>query len=281
MPWRRILTRVCGALVAFALVTTAATPTSRAQDVASLVRDLQTGADFRLRVGAALSLGKTHSLAALEPLVRALEDSHPAVRTAAAAALGVLGNPNAIPALRARMATESSPAVKSQMATAIEAIKNGGAASGASHGAAKMLVMLGHMKNASGVRGTQLADVLRGATRARAAQLPGVEVLAEASDGPREAASRKLPLVVLDGVVNRLAQGAHGANVTVSAQVEYVVRKMPEQALKGTVTGAAQAIGQSAPRDRSRVQKLEEQAIAGAVESAMRGAPPVLAQAVR
>lgn len=265
----------------------ASAPVSVAQDLTELTHDLGSGGDFRLRVGAALSLGKSHSPAAVGPLVKALDDPHPAVRAASAAALGVLGERSALAGLRARLAREDSHSVKSQIKGAIE--KLGGGSSGAggsdsmtSSAAAKMLLSLGQMKNLTGVRGAQLSDVFRGATRTHASQLPGVEVVNDYADGRKQAQSRKLPLLVIDGVVNRLAQGANGSRVTVSAQVEYVVRKAPEQALKGSVSGRAQAIDSSRIlEDQAKVTELEDEALTSAVESAMRGAPLVLAEAVR
>ena len=122
----------------------------------------------------------------------------------------------------------------------------------------------------------------RGATRANASALPGVEVLSDATEGKQEAQTRKLPLLVLDGVVNRMAQGSSGQQVTVSAQVEFVFRKMPEHALTGSITGAARARDSSRVlSDQSLVAQLEDQALQGAVESAMRGAPEVMQQALR
>jgi hypothetical protein len=265
----------------------ASAPVSVAQDLTDLTHDLGSGGDFRLRVGAALSLGKTRSPAAVGPLAKALDDPHPAVRAAAAAALGVLGEKSALAALRARLAHEDSISVKSQIKGSID--KLGGGSSGAggadaasNTAAAKMILSLGQMKNLTGVRGTQLTDVFRGATRTHAAHLPGVELVSDYADGRKQAQSRKLPLLVIDGVVNRLAQGANGSRVTVSAHVEYVVRKAPEQALKGSVSGTAQAIDSSRIlQDQTKVTELEDEALAGAVESAMRGAPIVLAEALR
>src|SRR5258706_681197 len=94
----KIQQRAASVFAAF-LVMLAATSVSTAQDFGTLKRDLATGADFRLRVGAALTLGKTHAHAALAPLVGALDDANPAVRVAAAAALGVLGLEDARDAL--------------------------------------------------------------------------------------------------------------------------------------------------------------------------------------
>jgi len=273
--------RLATAALAALLVSVTAVPVSTADDLSSLTHDLAVGSDFRVRVGAALSLGRTRSRAALAPLVNALEDGHPAVRAAAAAALVALGDKDAAEALRRQLVREQSPSVKAQIKNAIDSLS--GARVPADGTAAKVLVKLGQLKNLTGgVRGVQLTEVFRGATRAKAAELPGVEVLSEASEGRHESELRRLPLLVLDGVVNRLAQGTRGTRVTVSAQVEYVFRKMPEHALRGSVTGVAQAAdGSGSPQDTDRVAQLENQALRGAVESAMRGAPEVMLEALR
>jgi hypothetical protein len=263
-----------------------------ADDAAPLVHDLATGTDFRVRVEAALSLGKTHGTEALAPLVAALDDAHPAVRAAAAAALAALGRREAADPLRAHLAREPAPAVQSQLRAALERLTAAEAEAAASAAAAsttavrprpaRFLVKVGQLRNLSAVRGPQVADLFRGATRARAAELPGVELLGEGIEGHSEAARRKLPLLVLDGVVNRLAPGARGERLTVSAQVEYTFRKIPEHALRGTITGAAQAEGgATSPLVKEKMAELEEQALCGAVESAMRGAPQVMLAALR
>src|ERR1700722_14639558 len=70
-----------------------------AQDINAARHDVIDADDFRLRVSAALTLGKTHAEGARPLLEQALSDAPPAVRTAAAAALAVYGDPLAIPAL--------------------------------------------------------------------------------------------------------------------------------------------------------------------------------------
>jgi hypothetical protein len=275
-------------LLAAALVTVAALPVSNADDVTSLMREVSGARDFRLRAMAALSLGNTRNTAALAPLAAALDDAHPAVRAAAAAALGALGRREALDPLRYHLAGEPFASVQSQIRRALQKLTGVGRERVASAGEERakgttVLVKLGQLRNLSGVRGLQVADLFRGATRERAAELPGVELLAEGTEGPSEAQLRKLPLLLLDGSVNRLAQGARGErNVTVSAQVEYTFRKVPEHALRGTVTGAAQARGGGRPsEDGGAVADLEDQALRGAVDSAMRGAPEVMLAALK
>jgi HEAT repeat protein len=273
-------------LVAAALLAIGQAPASMADDTTMLARELASGSDFRVRVEAALSLGKTHSTLALEPLSAALDDAHPAVRAAASAALAELGRTEALDLLRSHLAHEPAPSVQTQMRAAIDKLSGAAAQRAVAAARAKraqVLVKLGNLRTSTAVRGSQLADAFRGATRAKAAELPGVEVLDEASEGAAESQKRKLPVLVLDGALNRLAQGARGEKLTVSAQVEYTFRKIPDHALRGTVTGSAQAEGGapfSAASDK-KVAELETQAVVGAVESAMRAAPEVMLAALR
>jgi hypothetical protein len=246
-----------------------AVPVSTAEDIGTLTQALVSATDFRVRVAAALSLGKTKSRAALAPLVAALDDQHPAVRTAGAAALGALGNKAALPALRAHLASEPSKGVKKEIGNAIGALDR--------LGKTKVLVKIGDMRNKSGPAGDKLLIPFRGATVAHAAEVPGIEVV----DDEAETKARKLPLVLLDGVLHKVAQSESGTSVAVSVRVEYVVRKMPEHALKATMSGSAQAEGSaSVLKDERRFVQLQEAALDGAVESAMRGAPTVMQAAI-
>jgi len=269
--------RALSLLAAFAVILAAAS-VSTAQDFESLQRDVATASDFRVRVGAALGLGKTHSRVALGALMGALDDTNSAVRAAAAAALAVLGQREAIDALRAHLAHEKVPVVRSQLESAVRKLEAGASASEG----ARVLVKVGQLTNLSGPRGERLTDAFRGATRSRAAALPGVELVGDSSEGRHESESRKLPLLVLDGVLNQLWQGAQGERMMVSARVEYVFRKMPDGALTGSVSGTARALDRGKARaDQNSVARLEMQALEGAVESAMRGAPDVMRQALR
>jgi HEAT repeat protein len=85
---------------------------ARAEDASSVKTDLLMSPDFRVRVGAALYLGKAKPQDARFVLERALDDAHPAVRAAAAAALAQVGDDGAVPALQRHLGSESSGAVK-------------------------------------------------------------------------------------------------------------------------------------------------------------------------
>src|SRR4249920_170190 len=86
-----------------------------------LVDQLRSSADFRVRVSAALQLGKSLSLDASKPLEAALEDSNASVRAAAAAALKNLGDLSALGPLRAH--SDKSAAVRAQVSSAIKSLE--------------------------------------------------------------------------------------------------------------------------------------------------------------
>lgn len=236
-----------------------------AREPRELVEDLRHGDDFRLRTSAALSLGKSGSHDARAALERALaDDSHPMVRTAAAAALGALGDAAALPALERAASGDAVASVKGAAAKAAQQLKK----KRARPAAAKVLLKLGKMENKSGVRGDALARVLSGATRERANTLPGVEVIGDDSDVKAVARARKLPVLVVDGLVKSVAQSSGASGVVMSAKVEFVLKK--ESALRASMTGSAQALGDGDPSDARRLENLQEAAIAGAVESALK-----------
>src|SRR5512138_137804 len=99
------LRHVCAMAVA-TMLTVSAIPLSTAGGIERSVQDLSTGSDFRVRAAAALTLGRSHNKGALAPLRAALDDQHPAVRSAAAAALAALGDKSAIDDLRSHATRE-------------------------------------------------------------------------------------------------------------------------------------------------------------------------------
>ncbi len=275
--WKKVTRRGIEVVASIALICATAS-ISPAQDASTAKRDLSSADDFRVRVEAALILGKAKGPDARGALEKALSDPHPAVRAASAAALRSQGDVAAIPALERHLSSEGSGAVKSQIRTSIDSLRSGGGSgNSATVAAPKYVVQLGAMKNLTNVRGDQLSQVMRSAARQRAASIPGA-VLNEGGQMP----AGHVPVVVLDGSLLRMSQQSQSnGNVTFSAQVEFSVRKVPEQTLKASLTGAATSIGTATSlTTASRVNALQDQAVNGAVESAMRNADMGLSAAV-
>jgi len=121
----RLSRRAVCAAIGLVMLSVSAPRLALAQDPAGALRDLSQSSDFRVRVSAALYLGRTKPLGAREALEGALGDAHPAVRAAAASALAALGDPLAITALARRLGSESSASVKAQIQSSIEQLRRG------------------------------------------------------------------------------------------------------------------------------------------------------------
>lgn len=86
----------------------------------NLVEALQHNSSFKVRLQAALFLGRSKDKRAFDPLVAALaSDEHYTVRAAAATALSNLQNPRAISHIIKRIATESDPFVRDEAQKAL------------------------------------------------------------------------------------------------------------------------------------------------------------------
>lgn len=253
-------------------------------------QEITSAEDFRVRVGAALALGRSRSADARTYLEKGLADPHPTVRTASAAALSALRDVAAVPALERRLGSESSESVRSQLRTSIAALRavsdgSGTTAPAAAPGgggskAARYALQFGSMKNLSGVRGPELGNIMRVSAQRRAAELQGALLVEDPSAGK---GPKGVPMLVLDGSLTKLAQQSQAnGGVSFTARVEFTVRKIPENTLKGALSGAATSLGTAkALTARNLVIALQDQAVEGAVESAMRGANEGLIQAAR
>jgi hypothetical protein len=269
---------MCSALVVVALSIPCLPSIARAQDVAGALRDLSESPDFRVRVSAALFLGHSKAAGALEALEQALADGHPAVRVAAATALGALGNPAALGALSRRLTSESSASVKATIQSTIDKLRGGVTSEqappdGSQRGFAptvRYLVRMGAMRNPSGVRGEEMRHILRDAAVSRAHGLKGAAVVDNDPALLAQAAERHLPIITLDGSLAQLVESRVAGTVQVQARVEFAVRR--EQTLKGTLSGAATTFGSTPSLSDQSRRQLQNDAVDGAVQSALRGA---------
>jgi HEAT repeat protein len=236
-----------------------------------LVEQLKHGSDFRVRVSAALQLGKSLNPDASKPLEAALDDPNASVRAAAAAALKNLGDVSALPALRAH--TDKSEAVRSQVASAIKSLEED-AASGPK---IKVLVKIGIMKNGSGVKSAKIESELADSSRRKLNELPGVRVLSEDGEKPSN-----LPMVMVTGKISELKASREGSSIVYSASVEYVLHTMPEQSIAAKVSGRASATAsEQEANDNARSTELRRSVLEAAIASALRRAPPALMAAAR
>ena len=247
-------------------------------------RDLAEASDFRVRVQAALRLGRVGGTSSRVDLEGGLRDAHPAVRVACAVALGNVGDAGAVSSLEKAMRGETYASVKSAMKDSIDklrgsaaaaaaalAVPGGGGGGDASGGVerAKYVVQLGTIRNVTGQR-SDIDTMMRSTARAKAGSIKGALVL----DNPdaailRRAEQRKIPVLLVDANLTRLSQStAKDGGVVISAQVDLSIRRVPQQTLRGMVSGNASA-SDDARANNSGIAELQNRAVNGAVESAM------------
>lgn len=254
---------VCLAIPRFAL----------AQDPANAMRELADSGDFRVRVSAALYLGRLKPPGAREALERALGDAHPAVRVAAATALANVGDAGAIGALARRAAVEPSDSVKAQLQTSIAQLRRNAVAdqpADAPRRDVRYVVRLGAMRNPSGVRGDDLRRVLQTAARSRARSIRSAAIVDSDGSVPAQVQQLHLPVFTLDGSITALTEARVEGTTQVQARVEFAIRR--EQTLKGTFSGAATTFGSGQSITDQGRRQLQDDAVDGAVQSALRGA---------
>jgi hypothetical protein len=236
--------------------------------------DLRDAADFRVRMQAALRLGKVRSVQARLELEAGLSDTHPAVRVACAVALAGISDAASLPALQRASVDESVPSAKASMDDAAEKIRvaTAGLNTAVDRGnveRAKYIVKLGFMRDTTGQR-NDLDATMRALVIKRARSIKDTFVL-DNDDEPllRRAAQRKIPVLLVDANVTRLSQAtATDGSTTISAQVDLAIRRVPQHTLRGMVSGSATASERVAVSAGAMVE-LQNRAVTGAIESAM------------
>lgn len=94
--------------------------------VDELCRAVIEDGNYKVRVQAALVLGKLGDPRAVQPLIKALGDQNKTVRGIAASALGQLGDALAVEPLRDLLRHESDSFVRGQAEKAVAALSSGG-----------------------------------------------------------------------------------------------------------------------------------------------------------
>lgn len=306
------LFRTVALTVAAALTLGLAVSSGVAQrDHSTILRVLRGSHDFRARVRAALALGSTHDRSVTGDLVGALRDVSPAVRAAAATGLGNLGDPSALAALRGllrdparvvrteaerairRIGASSAPSAPSAPARRLTRTRTGDVlpsisviprAQDISWPTVRYVVLLGDMANRSNFDHDGLDQLLAREVTRNLIVLRGVAVLqagAEPPNAEREIRRRHLPKLRLEGSLNRVERQTQRREISVRCEVSLMLMDEPGRNLRAALNGAATGSQQRRGRRDAQERQLAEQALTGAVRSAMSGAARAIASAGR
>jgi HEAT repeat protein len=226
-----------GALV---LALLALGPLARADKIDSLAHALMQDPAYKVRVQAALVLGKLGDRRAVPALTQALHDENETVRGVAASALGQLGEEGARAALEEARG-DASAFVRSQAESALARL-GGGPSPSAARGGARFYLSVGF---ASSQRGAEYARVVHDALVRELAKLPSVTLSVGGRGEPSAAllAQRHLEGYVVDGSIQRLSS----ASGQIDCDLKAFVATFPSKSIKMMTSAGASLQGGMGP----------------------------------
>jgi hypothetical protein len=226
----------------------------KVEDLSRLLDD----SSYKVRLQAALLLGKLGDRAATEPLTRALEDRERLVRAMAAQSLGRLGASEAAPALKALLQREHDTFVRGQVEKALASLGPASHPTGA-----KIYLTLGPFTGgAARIPDASLLNALRSALKRELSKLSGVTFTLESAEEKSFGRSGRLGFLI-DGNVTRLDDGQVGGAVEINCDVKIMVARWPSKSIiLWTSAGAAVQSG-SHERDKESARRDCLEASAG------------------
>jgi hypothetical protein len=215
--------------------------------VDDLSRALLIDPSFKVRVQAALLLGKLGDKSGADALVKALADDNKSVRAMAAQSLGKLGAAQAAPALKTLIARETDSFVTTQAKIALSAIEDQEVKD------RKIFVTVGPFTGGVKLADSPLLSLLQASIKQSLQKLPKVTFNTDTTAKGRGKAPPQLGFLV-DGNVSRLQEN-FGVGET-SCEIKLMVARWPSKSIiLWTSAGAAVQAGR---RDADKINARRE-----------------------
>ncbi len=144
----------------------------------------------------------------------------------------------------------------------------------------RYVVVLGALQNRSGFETDRLAHMFSSEVQRHLIVLRGIATLQDGISYPvaeREIARRRLPRIRLEGSINRVQRQVRGRDVQVRCEVSLMVLDEPSRAIRAALNGAATGSERASRARGEQDVRLADQALQGAVRSAMSGAAQAIA----
>ncbi len=235
---------------------------ARAGKVDDLSKILLEDESYKIRLQAALLLGKLGDKAAAGPLMQALRDDHKMVRATAAQSLGRLKVNEATGALKALISREKDKFVRDQATTALASL--GPALPPPGGGRAKIFLTLGTFSGGKGSANPVMLDILKTALQRELGKLPSVTFSLDGIDEKSFGKSGRVGFLI-DGNVTRLDDGLVGGSVEINCDVKVMVARWPSKSIILWTNAGAAVQGGSRDRDKENARRDCLEASAGQV----------------
>jgi hypothetical protein len=204
----------------YLLLQARAAEAGKVEDLSRLLED----SSYKVRMQAALLLGKLGDRAATQPLVKALDDKERLVRAMAAQSLGRLGGSDAQPALKALLQRERDSFVRGQVEKALASL-------GPARGAAKIYLTFGSFTGgAARLSDPAMLNALRAALKKELSKLTGVTFTLDSGEEKSFGRSGRVGFLI-DGNVTRLDDGQVGGAVEINCDVKIMVARWPSKSI--------------------------------------------------
>jgi hypothetical protein len=225
--------------------------------VEDLCRAVVEDPSYKVKVSAALTLGRVGGSAAVPALVKALADPNNSVRGIAAQSLGKIGDSAAADPLRDLLHRETDAFVRSQATAALAALSAGG---GSKH--AKIYLAFGPFTGGVKSAGPEAAKIIADALARELGKLPSVTLSLSAADQHNFAKTGMLGFFI-DGNITRLEDVVGGGASETNCDVKVMVARWPTKSIISWTNAGASLQSGSRPRDKESARKDCLEASAG------------------
>jgi len=218
--------------------------------------------NYKVRVQAALVLGKLADPRAVAPLVKALGDVNKTVRAMAAQALGQIGDASAADPLRALLTKESDPFVRTQIEKALGSLGGGGGGGAVGGRKAKVYLSFGPFTGGVKSAGAEAARTIADALSRELGKLPVVTLTLTAADQHNFAKTGLLGFYI-DGNITRLEDVMAAGTSETNCDVKVMVARWPTKSIIMWTSAGASLQSGSRPRDKENARRDCLEASAG------------------
>jgi hypothetical protein len=230
----------------------AAAPPAPKAKVEELCKALLEDSNYKVRVQAAIVLGRLGDVTTVDSLVKALGDTNKTVRGIAAQALGQIGDGAAADPLRALLQKEADPFVKGQAEKALAALRGSGGTTSVGGGIpkkAKIYLSFGPFTGTSKTISADAAKLVRDVLQRELAKLQLVTTNISPTDQKNFAKTGMLGFFI-DGNVTRLDDTPSGSSSETSCDVKVLIARWPTKSIISWTNAGASVQSGSRPRDK-------------------------------